>query len=186
MIVFLIVFLVLFFLLLFPIKLKAKVIFDLLSNSGYISAFFFKIRVFLGKISLAPTKLILQTKKNLSCLYFFENKSNEDFSEMFFGNLIKCIRLNDLRFIGRFGLFANCLLTSLCCGSSMTVMGIMYAILNSNRGQIPSDIRLFPDYRHNTILICFTSSITINLLAIIRSFITTICLYSKRSQKNGN
>ncbi len=186
MIVFLIVLLALMLLLLFPIKLKAKVVFNLLSNSGYISAFFFRFKVFLGKISLAPTKLILQTKKKLSYLYFFENKSKEDFSEIFFGDLIKHIRLNDLRFIGRFGLFKNCLLTSLCCGSTMAIMGALYAVLNSSRGQIPSDIRLFPDYRHNTILICFTSSITINLLAIIRSFITTICQYSKRSQKNGN
>ncbi len=182
----LIIAIIVILLLFFPIKVKAKVIFNFLTNKGFVSLFLFGFNAFLGKIKILPTKLALLSKKKLSYLYFFKNNTQEDFSEMFYSNLLRNVRLNDLRFIGKFGLFTNCLLTSLSCGGVMMGGGIVYSLLNSFRGRVPSSIKIFPDYRGNTLLLCFTSSIKLNLFVILKTFIQTICDFIKRSKKNGN
>lgn len=182
----LIITIIVVFLLFFPIKIKAKVVFNFLTNGGFISLFLFGFNAFLGKIKILPTKLAILSKKKLSYLYFFGNKTQEDFGEMFYTNLLQSIKLNDLRLIGKFGLFANCLFTSLSCGGVMMGGGIAYSLLSSFRGRVPSSIKIFPDYRDNTILLCFTSSIKLNLFVILKAFIQTICDFIKRSKKNGN
>lgn len=175
-----------FVLLFFPIKIKAKMIFNFLTNKGYISLFLLNFKVFLGKISVSPTKLVVQTKKRLSYLYFFGSKTQEDFGEIFCINLLQNIRLNDLRLIGRFGLFSNCLLTSLFCGGVMMGTGVLYPFLNAFRGQVPTSVSFFPSYIDNKMLFCFTSSILLNLFVILKSLIETICDFAKRRQKDGN
>ena len=181
MIIFIIV--VVFVLLLFlPIRIKSKVIFNFLSNSGYISMFLFKLKIFLGKISLLPTKIVIKTKNKTRYLCFLCNDKDNTFGEKFFTNLIQNIKIKNLRLFGKLGLLQDCLFTSLSCGGILMGFGVLYSLLNTKRGIVASSLKLFPDYKYNTILLCFTGSIQLCLFAILKSFVKTICDYVKRSQ----
>ena len=61
--IFVILFLFLLFILFVPIKLKGKVNYSIFNNTGYVSIYFYKIKVFLCKISFIPFKILIETKK---------------------------------------------------------------------------------------------------------------------------
>ena len=122
---FIILFLLLLFILFVPIKLKAKVNYDILNNYGFVSIYFYKLKVFLCKISFVPFKILIETKRKRFKFKIFKKEKDYSYGEIFFKEVMKRLRINNLRLTSRFGLFQDCLLSSIGSGSILALSSIL-------------------------------------------------------------
>lgn len=184
---FIILFLLLLFILFVPIKLKAKVNYDILNNYGFVSIYFYKLKVFLCKISFVPFKILIETKRKRFKFKIFKKEKDYSYGEIFFKEVMKRLRINNLRLTSRFGLFQDCLLSSIGSGSILALSSILMFTLSSEKNIEHGKIMVFPDYMHSRMLFCFSGSVRLNIFLIILSLVVSLFKTIKRGvKKYGN
>lgn len=185
--IFVILFLFLVFILFIPIKLKGKVDYNIFNNTGYVSIYFYKIKVFLGKISFVPFKILIETKKKKIQVDFMKKEDEYSYGEILFKILMKKIKIDNIRFISKFGLFRDCLVSAVGSGTMLVTMSILMSIISSKKTLENSEITVFPDYTSNRLLLCFSGSIRLNVFVVILSLLISLFKVIKRGIKNyGN
>ena len=182
-----VILLFLLFILFVPIKLKGKVDYSVLNNTGFISIYFYKIKVFLCKISFVPFKIIIETKKKKIQVDFMKKEDEYSYGEILFKILMKKIKIDNIRFISKFGLFRDCLVSCAGSGTLLVTMSILMSIISSKKTLDNSEITVFPDYTSNRLLLCFSGSIRLNVFVVILSLLISLFKVIKRGIKNyGN
>ena len=185
--IFVILFLFLLFILFVPIKLKGKVDYSIFNNTGYVSIYFYKIKVFLCKISFIPFKILIETKKKKIQIDVMKKEDEYSYGEILFKILMKKIKIDNIRFISKFGLFRDCLVSTIGSGTMLVTMSILMSIISSKKTLDNSEITVFPDYTSNRLLLCFSGSIRLNVFVVILSLIISLFKVIKRGIKNyGN
>lgn len=185
--IFVILFLFLLFILFVPIKLKGKVNYSIFNNTGYVSIYFYKIKVFLCKISFIPFKILIETKKKKIQIDVMKKEDEYSYGEILFKILMKKIKIDNIRFISKFGLFRDCLVSTIGSGTMLVTMSILMSIISSKKTLDNSEITVFPDYTSNRLLLCFSGSIRLNIFVVILSLIISLFKVIKRGIKNyGN
>lgn len=185
--IFVILFLFLLFILFVPIKLKGKVDYSVLNNTGFISVYFYKIKVFLCKISFIPFKILMETKKKKIQIDVMKKEDEYSYGEILFKILMKKIKIDNIRFISKFGLFRDCLVSCVGSGTMLVTMSILMSIISSKKTLENSEITVFPDYTSNRLFLCFSGSIRLNVFVVILSLIISLFKVIKRGIKNyGN
>ena len=185
--IFVILFLFLLFILFIPIKLKGKVDYSVLNNTGFISVYFYKIKVFLCKVSFIPFKILIETKKKKIQVDFMKKEDEYSYGEILFKILMKKIKIDNIRFISKFSLFRDCLVSCVGSGTMLVSMSILMSIISSKKTLDNSEITVFPDYTSNRLLLCFSGSIRLNVFVVILSLIISLFKVIKRGIKNyGN
>ncbi len=179
---FLIILLLFFLLLIFPIKLKSKIIYNLIKNKGYLSFYFFNFKVLVTTWKVSRFKILIKNKnkKDIKIL-LFDFKGESDFKDVFFKQLLKVVKIKNFRTIGRFGIEDDCLISSL--GSSVLLLISQffkcYLIEKKSCNNVSS--MLFADYSRNNFIVGVTASIKFNLL--FASICAVKALYIKNNRE---
>lgn len=181
-------FILLTILLLFmPIKLRCKIDYDVFRNDGLLSLFLFKIKLLLAKIKFKNFAILLKDKKKTTTIYLFNGQEQSKFGDIFLEKLLQNIKVNNSRFISKFGIMRDCLLSSIICGTMINISSVFGCLIAQKKDNVKLSVYCMPDYLHNTFVMCFTSSITFNLFVLLKCLvISTIKICFKRRYKNGN
>ena len=181
-------FILLTILLLFmPIKLRCKIDYDVFRNDGLLSLFLFKIKLLLAKLKFKNFTILLKDKKKTTTIYLFNGQEQSKFGDIFLENLLQNIKVDNSRFISKFGIMRDCLLSSIICGIMINISSVFGCLIAQKKENVKLSVYCMPDYLHNTFVMCFTSSITFNLFVLLKCLIiSTIKICFKRRYKNGN
>lgn len=177
-----ILFLLLLLILLFPIKLKGKLIYNLFKNEGIISIYFYKIKLFVSHFKILPHKILIYGKKNKDIsIYFFDKENNQSsVIDIFFVKLIKQVKFNNFRTYGNFGLCEDAFASSIGSATINILTGVANSYLVNNLGSDNISSQIFTDYTKTKFIMCFTSSIQLNLFIIIYCFLSSFIIKLKR------
>ncbi len=178
---FIILFLLLLLILLFPIKLKGKLVYNLFKNEGIISIYFYKLNLFVSHFKIMPHKILIygKKKKDIS-IYFFDDVDQSSVLDIFFMTLIKQIKLNNFRTYANFGIEDNAFASSIGSASLMIVSGFASSFLVNSKSTDNIISQIFADYTKTKFIMCFTSSIQLNLFLVIYSFLSSFIIKLKR------
>jgi len=176
--VFIILFFVVLIILFFPINLKGKLAYNVFSNKGYISFYFYKLRLSLLKIKFIPFKFIIKDKDKEFSITDIKNQTN--FSDIFIGVLIKEIKIKNFRVLSCFGFNKDCLITSL--GGAILLLSALTlsAMVIKKNSADNLTCNIFPDYKKTNFIFCFTSSIVLNLFTVIYCFVISLFIKLKK------
>lgn len=180
-----ILFFIFILILFFPIKLKAKIIYNLFKNEGFLSIYYYKLQLSIFTLKVVPFKIVLDNGKRQTNIYFFNNE-DDSFGDLFLTRLLNQIKIKDFRTYARFGFNSNCMLACMGCTSLTLFSTFSNLILMNKFGNFKSDIQIFPDYINSRFLLCYTISICLNLFIIIKTLFICLLIKLKRSKKNGN
>ncbi len=173
--------LLLLLILLFPIKLKGKLIYNLFKNEGIISIYFYKLKLFVSHFKLLPHKILIYGKKKKDISFYFFNQNNQgSIIDIFLMQLIKQIKLNNFRTYANFGLFENAFASSIGSGTLNIMSGVANSYLVNKLDSECITSQIFADYTKTKFIMCFTSSIQLNLLIVIYCFLSSFIIKLKR------
>jgi len=185
--VFLILFLLIMLLLLFPLKIKSKVIYNLMKNNGFVSFYFYNIRLFVGRWKFVPFKLIIKGKKKDVVIGLSNLQTQNDYKDIYINQLMKKIKINNVRSYVKFGFNKDALITSLGGAGLKILSGVACCLLSLKESKKIFMSQVYPDYTNTILFICVTASIQLNLIIIIYCFFSSFILNIKRgSKKYGN
>lgn len=178
---FIILFLLVLLILLFPIKLKGKLIYNLFKNEGIISIYFYKIKLFVSHFKILPHKILIygKKKKDIS-IYFFDTDNQSSVLDIFFVSLIKQVKLNNFRTYANFGLCENAFASSIGSGTLNIFTGLANSYLVNYMDSENITSQVFTDYTKTKFIMCFTSSIQLNLFIVLYCFISSFIIKLKR------
>ena len=164
---FIILFLLLIFLLLIPIKLKSKLVYNLICNRGYISVYFYNLRLFVAKWKFVPFKIFVTTKKKDISIYFSNLKKQNVYSDIFFSQLVKKMKINNFRNYTNIGINNNSMLTAISCGFVKIIIGVFSCFLINKKSISSLNSQIFANFNKSNFLFCLTGSAQINLILVI-------------------
>ena len=178
--IFFIISIAIFLLISLPIRLKCKFIYDIISNNGYLSLFFFKIKFFLSKFRLYFLRIEIERNNKTETIYFSDFQSKSKFKEVFFSELIKYISIKNIRIYSNFGIEDNPFVSSILAKSSEIIFKIARIFVNNKKRIENSKIIFIPNFYRSKFLLCFTSSIKFSILLIIFCFFKSILIYIRK------
>lgn len=181
--IFLIILLIVNLLLFFPLVLKCKVDYNLLENRGILSAYFFVFNVSVLKFKFLTNKIVIKNKdRHLSFLYYTDLASQNKIREIFLLLIFKNLRVRNLRFIDVAGKRENVFLTSMLSGGMNVLMSSVMCVLSEKTDIEKFSFVTFPDFFEDKMLICFSTSISINLFKIIYCFVSAVIIKIKKKE----
>lgn len=157
-----------------PIKLKSKLIYNLIKNKGYISIYFYNLRLFVAKWKFVPFKILVKSKKKDISIYFNNLKKQNDYSDIFFSQIVKKIKIISFKNFSNIGIKKNCMLTALGCGLVKISTGIFNSFLINKKSIENMNSQTFANFNKNNFLFCVTGSAQINLMIVIYCAISSI------------
>ena len=175
-----ILFLLLIFLLLIPIKLKSKLIYNLIYNRGYLSIYFYNLRLVVARWKFVPFKILVKTKKKDISIYFNSLKNQNAYSDIFFSQLIKKIKINNFRNFTNVGIKNNAMVTALICGFVKSITGVVSSFLVNKKNINNIDSQIFANFTNSNFLLCLTGSTQINLILVIYCVISSFFIKLKK------
>jgi len=172
--VFFILFFVLFLLLIIPLNLKTKLIYNMLKNQGFVSVYFYKIKLLVNKWKFIPFKIVIENKKGKkSYIYFNKPNKNNSYKDIFLNQIIKKIYIKNFRTYANCGIKENYLATAIGVGVLKIVVAIFNCFLLSVKSASNLNSQIFCDFKRNKFFLCLTLSIQINLFAILGCLISS-------------
>ena len=183
---FIILFLFLLLFLFIPIKFKSKVIYNILNNKGYLSIYFYFIKLFDTTWEIVPFKIIINNKNKKDIkISLYDAGKEADFKELFFKSLLKKVKLINFRTIGRFGIMQDCLLSSAGSGALIVFLQIFNCFLMSKKRCRNLSCQIFTDFNKNNFLLCITTSIKFNLFVVITCALSSLIKKGYREKYYG-
>ncbi len=177
-----ILFFIVLFILLIPIKIRSKIIYDIYKNKGYLSLYFYKLKLAVLTLSFEPMKIVIDNKKHKSYFYLIKEKNvKTSFGDVYIEQLIKKIKINDFRTYARFGLMEDCMYSCLGTACIITFSSILNYFLFDKEGVFRTSINAYPDYLHNRFLLGYTASISLNIILLLYCVVLT--LIKRRKEK---
>ena len=173
----------LIFILFIPLRLRGKIIYNAISNNGYISFYFYKINVFLAEFKPGVKSIKLQTNKKNIEFEFFKKEEDYALNELFIKNLLRETTINNVKIITKIGLFNNNLLSCSICGILNTSLSIL-RVLTKRVKRLQT--YFFPDFLMSRALFCLTISVQFNIFLILLSFLKSLIKIIKRGKFYGN
>lgn len=184
---FFILFFIFIFILFFPINLKGKIIYNILHNSGYLSIYYYKLKMFLANLRFTPFIVFIESKKIKASFDIFKKEEQYSFSEIFFKEIFKRVKIKNFRLFSKFGFMRDCMLSCIGSGTMTILSSLTMSLLMNKKTVFNSCIQIFPDFLYSRFLICFTGSITLNLFLIIYCAIVSLLKIMVREVKrNGS
>lgn len=181
--IFLVVLFAVLFLLFVPIKLKFKVDFDFLSNKGYLSLYFFSLKLLVSKLFLLPTKLVIITHGKRDYLPFFDPPEKKKFKDIFFEKVVSNVDVANLRLFSNFGLFGDGVLSSMGAGALNIAGGLACTYFMQKRNLENATVQNFMDMTSNKFIVAVTSSINVSFFLIIFCALQTLVYMIKNRGK---
>lgn len=169
--VFLIIFFILLLLLFFPITLRGSFKFDVSQNMGDVLLQFFKIKVYMAKVSFSTKEVTLTSQKRALVFPFSGIKNGGDFKTRFLKNLAVFAKYNNARILGSVGIVNNAMASSLTCGLLNIFSGGALSFATNKLNIKNYTYEFFPSFLMPTMDLYLSSSITINLAVVLYSAI---------------
>lgn len=157
-----------------PIRVKSKIGYNLFQNQGYLSVFFFNFKIFLAKWKVFPTHIQIKLKSKTMKIYFNSYQAQTNFGDIYISNLIKKVKIKNLRIIASFGFNADQLISVLCGAGLDIILKIIYCVLLSKKSSDKLDIKVFTSAKKTCFIMCGTTSIQFNLMILLTCFIKTV------------
>ncbi len=176
------------FILFIPIKVRGKINYNIFLNSGYVSLFFYKIKILVARFKIKIFKIeVWPLNKKPISLYFKDLKNQSTFSDMFFANLLGVIKVKNFKIISNFGAQNDYLTSSLISGFLKIISGVVFCLFKNNFNSAKS-IQNFTSYNQTKFLVAATVVIRLNLFYVILALIKSVILYQGKRKvlRNGN
>lgn len=176
-----------FIILFFPVRIKAEVAYSIFSNKGYLSLFLFKPKVFICRYKIKNFKLFVETKKKNFEIDLLNEKNQTSFGEIYLSQIIKKIRIKNLRLISRFGFNGDMMVSCLGGASIKILFSIFLGIICEKKKIDNYEIKSYVT-DSTSFLNVLTSSVQFNLFILILGLVKTIILKFKKGlvKKYGN
>lgn len=172
-------------LLFFPIRVKSKLIYNVFNNKGYASLFFYNLKLLICRYKFKKLKLIARAKNKEFEIDLINEKNQTNFGEIYVMQLLKKIRIKNLKLFSQFG-FNRDLLASSVGGASLNIIfGIMLSIICNKKKIDNYEITTINNEARTTFLIIISTSIQLNIFWLILSFIKTLLLKIKKGMVNS-
>ena len=167
-------FLLVILLLFIPLNLKVKVIFNAFENKGYVSVYFYKLKIIVKKWKFIPFKIVIQNKnKKETSIYFNKLSKNNEYKDIFSSQIIRKLHIKNFRTYANFGFNENCLITAVGVGFLKIIVGFFNCFLLNIKDASNLDSQIFCDFKKNKLFLCLTSSVHLNLFAIVSCLISS-------------
>ncbi|NCB48667.1 MAG: hypothetical protein EOM55_03510 [Clostridia bacterium] len=148
------------------------------------SIFFFNLNVSLFKFRFYINKIFLKDKnKRISFIYYSDLTNQNKIREIFFLLILNNLNIKNLRFMGKVGIKENAFLSSMLSSMLNISSSIGGGIICEKKEVKKFSFAIFPDYFENNFLICFTTSISINIFTILYCFLMAIIIKLKKGEK---
>ena len=181
--IFLILLLIVNLILFLPIFFKCKINFDFCNNKGVLSIFFFSFNIALFKFSFLINKIyIKEKKKRISFIYYSDLTNQNKLREIFFILLLNNVDIKNLRFISKVGVKENAYISSLLCAGLNIVSSIFFNFLIEKKNIDKIMFAIFPNYYKSDFLLCFTTSVSINIFMIIYCFVLSLSIKLRKEK----
>lgn len=165
---FVILFLFLILILFIPLKVKSKIIYNVLCNKGYISIYFYNFKFMVTTWKFVPFKILIKNKNKKDTKIYLYNKENDiDFKDIFLKNLIKRVKILNFRTIGRFGLLQDCFISSIGSGIFTIFSQLLNCFIYTKKDCNKLSNQFFTDFNKNNFIYCITTSIQFNLFIVL-------------------
>lgn len=185
---FLFVFFIVLILLCFPFRIKCKFSYNVFSNSGFLSLFFYGIKLSLVKIKILPFKVKLRTKNKKFYLSFKDFIKENTFGEVYLNSIFGVTKIKSIKIFSNIQLKNNSFLPYLLTGSLYLIFGVFYSYFSFFKNFYSIKCLNFANSTNTNFVINFTISVQLNLFLIIYCFFVSIFKNIKRIKEidNGN
>ena len=129
--VFLFVLGIILILLFFPFRLKGKLSYNILKNEGYLSLFFYSIKLTLISIKFLPFKIKLKSQNKKFYLSFKDLVQENNFGEVFINSIFKVVKIKSIKFFSNLQFKDNSFLPYLTCGTLYVLFGVFYSFFSN-------------------------------------------------------
>ena len=170
---FLIIYFVVLFVLFFPINLKTKISFNFYDNSGFLSLYFYRLKLGLFLLSFSPFKIVLHSPKKQIKLDLFSLKNSSKYGEVFLSNIIDVTHINNANMFLSFGIFDAFISSTFCAlVDSLGMSAITLSLPHKHFDNF--SFKAMPCYFEDTFVIALSLSATINIFWIIFCLIKSL------------
>ena len=166
--------LIVLLLMLLPLKVKGKIGYNVFKNQGYLSLFFFNLKLFLAKWKLTPSNLQLYSKTKTISIYFNTFKNQTNLGDIYVSNLLKKIKIKNLRIIANFGFNADQMISCLGGAGLDVVLKAICCILQLKKPSSKLDVQVFTSTNRTGFIVCGTTSIQVNLMILLVCFVKSL------------
>ncbi len=170
----------------FPIKLKAKVNYNILKNEGNISGKVFWLRVILSKVVYKGKYLILTNQKGRARVLWLKDdeSSKVTFGDKYIINFIKNVDYRTMKLYANVGLADNPLAMSLIWSVINIPLQYCIGLVKMNKSSTKIETGFFPSFYNNSATFNCCTVVEFNLWLLIVCLIKTLSK-TKRRVKNG-
>ena len=171
-----------------PLNFKAKILYDALKNKGLLQIKLFKLSLINVKFSLQQGYIeVIRKNGKIKLLPIEFSGKKSFFSETDIVTLlVKAIKVQQGTVYINFGVSSDAFLTAMVIGVSKVSTSILGSIIKSKKTQSKIKNKIYPDFKHNKLTICFKGSVKISIaqiiLCFIKAFISKYIL--KKEQQN--
>ena len=180
----LVFFIIVFTVLLFisPIKVKAKISYNILKNKGLIKFYFFKLNFLTLNFKIKRKYLYFTTKKGKVILIpFDERQQNLEYVDLSL-ILFDKTTINTLKIYINIGIKDNPFYTAILYGALNTLNSIILSILKTKKLSTIVSNKIIPVYTKDSGIIKLSSSLTFTIF----DYLWGISLYMLKIKKVGN
>lgn len=171
-------------LLFIPIRLKAKVNYNLLVNEGIISCKVYGLRLILAKI-IFKGKYIVVIKDNKAQAFWLKSQGDESIKDAFIMEIIKRFKFVTMKAYGHIGYADSPLITGMGVGLINEIIICALGVIHIKKLPRKIDTGLYPAFDENKLIVSASMVISINLFDIIASYISVLIKHKKESVNNG-
>lgn len=167
-----------------PIKLKAKIKFNVLLNKGQIKFYFFKINFLSFNFKIKRKYILLTTKKgkNIVVPLEFGQEANLEYVDLTYLLLDKTT-INTLKININAGVEDNPFQTAIMYGFLQTITSIFLCLLKTKKLSVIVSNKINPVYTKDRGIINISSSLTVSLVDYLWAFMQYLIKF-KRVGKN--
>lgn len=173
----------------FPIKLKAKIHFNLLKNSGTLRLKLFRIVLLEGLLSFHNFCLEITNKKDGRITVVPISFGEENFFSQtdFEAILMKKIHLKQATLYVRFGSKTDALLTATVAGIVRIVSSCIGAVVKTKKGEARITTKTYPCFNKDELSVDFKGIITISIFDFVWALIIAVAkkILEKKEVQNG-
>lgn len=164
----------------FPIRAKTKIIYNVFNNKGYASLFFYNLKLFKCRFKIKKFKIYAKTKKKDFVIDLFNENNQTSLGEIYVMQVLKKIRIKNLKLGSKFSFNRDMLVTSVGGASLNLLFGIILSIICNKKKIDNYEITYFNNADRTMFLVVLTTSIQINLFWLFISLLKTIILKLKK------
>lgn len=172
------------FIFILPIKLKAKIKYNLLKNNGDIKFYFFKLNVLSFKFRIKSKYILLTTKKGKNIVIPLEigPNANLEYVDLTYLLLDKTT-INTLKISINAGVQNNPFLTALMFGLLQTITSIFLGFLKTKKLSVIVSNKINPVYTKDIGIVSISSSLTISFVDYLWAFMQYLIKFKKVGKK---